>query len=645
MNWKIKQIGTNTTVSYAVDELCYYLRSEGADVRVSRMIVDDWNRDDTYSLYVGCSGRLDEYLPPVEDCRLDDAIYVDVKRTSGVITGSNPRSVLIAVYRYLRELGFSFPRPGRSNDCIPVCIPEDSEVRVCEAAAYRHREVCIEGADSYEHIADMIDWLPKVALNGYFVQFSKPYCFFRQWYDHDGNPLMPHEELSDEDIDGMYKQLRVEIKKRDLLFHAVGHSWTCEPYGVPGTGWDVTDQKPPQAIAPYLAEVNGKRDWWGGVPLNTNLCYSDPAVRATLTDAITQYCADHPDMDFIHFWLADSVNSHCECPNCVETPTDYYVMMLNELDEKLTARGIQTKIVFLLYFDLLWAPARQTIRNQDRFVLMFAPITRTYSNSFTTPEEEVSAVTLPPYQKNKLTLPKSVAENVAFLRKWQEIFHGDSFDFDYHMMWDHYNDPGSMSSSRLLHEDMKNLVRLGLHGMNSCQVQRAFFPTSMNMIAMAETLWDRDVSFEDIATRYFASAFGADGEAVRAYLERLSQLFDPVWQRGEKTVVDEETARHFAEIPAVVDGFRPVVLAHLSDPALSASVKKSWEYLTYHADACLLFAHACEARAEGRQEIAADIYQELLAYFRRFEPQIHPVFDPLIFNSRMGRRFEKPTEA
>lgn len=644
MNWKIKQIGVHPAISYAVDELIYYVRQVGGDIRTSRMIMDALGDDDTDALYIGCDENLNKYLPTVEDPHLDDAIYMDVEYTSGIITGSNPRSVLIAVYRFLREIGFAFPLPGRSNDRIPMTLSDHIHVQICEAASYRHREVCIEGADSYDHVADMIDWLPKVALNGYFVQFTKPYCFFRQWYDHTGNPYMPAEKVSDEDIDGMYAQLRTEIKKRDLLFHAVGHSWTCEPYGVPGTGWDVTDEEPPSSIRSYLAEVNGKRGWWGGVPLNTNLCYSDPTVRATLTDAITQYCADHPDMDYIHFWLADSVNSHCECPNCTESPTDYYVMMLNELDEKLTARDLGTKIVFLLYFDLLWAPEKETIRNQDRFVLMFAPITRTYSNSFTTPEEEVRAVSLPPYRKNQLTLPKSVAENVAFLRKWQQGFGGDSFDFDYHMMWDHYNDPGSMSSARLLHEDMKNLVRLGLRGMNSCQVQRAFFPTSMNMITMAETLWNREVSFEDIATRYFAAAFGEDGDVVRQYLERLSRQFDPVWQRGERPVVDAEQAGYFAEIPAIVDRFRATVYAHMSDLALSPAVRRSWEYLTYHADACVRFASACRARAEGKQELAAELYRELLDYFHRVEPQIHPVFDPLIFDSRMGKRFAKPAE-
>ena len=65
----------------------------------------------------------------------------------------------------------------------PKTLPE-KDVFVNEKPSYRHRAVCIEGAVSYEHVADMIDFLPKIAMNGYFVQFKKPYVFFERWYDH-----------------------------------------------------------------------------------------------------------------------------------------------------------------------------------------------------------------------------------------------------------------------------------------------------------------------------------------------------------------------------------------------------------------------------------------------------------------------------
>jgi len=167
-------------------------------------------------------------------------------------------------------------------------------------------------------------------------------------------------------------------------------------------------------------------------------------------------------------------------------PSDYYVMLLNELDKKLEKRGITTKIVCLVYVDLLWAPEKNKIENPDRFVLMFAPITRTYTTAFADADMSEN-ITLAPYVRNRLTMPRSVAENMARLSKWQnEQINKDSFDFDYHLMWDHYIDPGYYECSKVLHTDMKNLDKLGLKGMISCQAQRVAFPTRLPMYSMAK---------------------------------------------------------------------------------------------------------------------------------------------------------------
>jgi hypothetical protein len=48
-------------------------------------------------------------------------------------------------------------------------------------------------------------------------------------------------------------------------------------------------------------------------------------------------------------------------------PSDFYVMLLNELDEELTKRGIKTKIVFVAYLDLLWAPQKVKLKNRTVF--------------------------------------------------------------------------------------------------------------------------------------------------------------------------------------------------------------------------------------------------------------------------------------
>ncbi len=642
MNWKLTQIGADATIAFAADELHKYLKRMDRSARVTRIRAVSYSDADEHALYIGIDPAFVPLLPAVPDARRDDGIYINVANGAGIITGTNPRSVLIAVYRYLKMLGCAFLRPGKDGDIIPSCVPEEKSVYLAEAASYRHRAVCIEGAVSYEHVADMIDWLPKNAMNGYFVQFKKPYEFFKRWYDHGSNPNWTAEPMTDAELDGMYTQLRTEIAKRGLMYHAVGHSWTCEPFGVSGAGWYQAEGETPASIAACLAKVHGKREFWGGIPLNTNLCYSNPAVRTTITTAITEYCAENPDMQYVHFWLADGSNNHCECERCKELPADYYIMMLNELDEKMTAKGIATKIVFLIYVDLLWAPKKETIKNPDRFVLMFAPITRTYTTSFTVSEEAVAnaAENLQPYEKNQLRMPRAVEENLAHLRKWQTVFQGDSFDFDYHMMWDHYHDPGYIACAKTVSEDMKNLSAIGLNGMNSCQTQRAFFPTSLPMLTMAETLWNKDIRFADIARSYFIQAFGTDGIKVWRYLSVLSEMFDPAYQRGEKLMFDENKARIFAKIPKVIEDFIPVISRNIAKPHISETIKRSWEYLLYHAQACILYAEACAFRADGMKEDAASKYDALIAYFRQVEPEIHPVFDLFVFQHKTEQKFK-----
>ena len=197
MNWKLTQLGDNITVAYAADELHNYLSRMDRTARISRIAARSYDEKNAQALYIGCDAAFAHLLPKVEDPRRDDAVYINVSGGAGIITGTNPRSVLIAVYRYLRALGCAFLRPGKDGDIIPACSPQTTPVYIAEAASYRHRAVCIEGAVSYEHVADMIDFLPKIAMNGYFVQFKKPYEFFERWYQHGTNPTMPAEPMTE----------------------------------------------------------------------------------------------------------------------------------------------------------------------------------------------------------------------------------------------------------------------------------------------------------------------------------------------------------------------------------------------------------------------------------------------------------------
>ncbi|MDD6032682.1 MAG: DUF4838 domain-containing protein, partial [Oscillospiraceae bacterium] len=476
-----------------------------------------------------------------------------------------------------------------------------------------------------------------------FNQFMIPATFYERWYEHYLNPNYTPFKVDLADIEGIRDTTVFEMKRRGLLYHATGHGWTCEPFGISGTGWDSDrEHYVPEESRQYLALVNGKRELWGNIPLNTNLCYSNPEVQRRMSDAVADYCAARPEVDYVHVWLADGYHNHCECENCrKKRPSDWYIDILNLIDEKMTARGLTAKVVFLMYFDLYWPPVESTLKNPDRFVLMFAPITRTYSKSLGD-AGDFDADKLPPYVHNKGQMPRSVEENLCWLRQWQKFFPGDCFDYDYHYMWDHLRDPGHMAMNRVLFDDMKAMHKLHMNGMVSCQNQRVFLPSGFGMTAMAEALWNADADYGEVADRYFRAAFGPDGVLVRDYLETLSRLFTPPYFRREMGDISPEAAENFSGIPLVTGEFQSVILQNL-DRELPAAQHRSWEYLDYHRQLCDLLAATAEQLARGEKKEAQRLFQRTCRWLQDNEAAISDVFDVYEFQATLGHAFEAPS--
>jgi hypothetical protein len=568
-------------------------------------------------------------LPAVADPALDDAFEIDIAGGMGFIAGTNPRAVLIGVYRFLRELGCRWVRPGSTGEIVPRISSDDLSgrtIRIREAAAYRHRGICIEGAPSREHVLDLIAWMPKAALNSYFIQFREPYAFYERWYRHIGNPTLAAEPFDLELVRKLKAEAVAAAKERGLLYHAVGHGWTSEALGIPSLSWKAEDYELKPGTRELLSEINGRRDFFHRIAMNTNLCYGNPEARRRVVAEIVRYAAANPEVDYLHFWLADDVNNQCECAKCASTrPADFYVMMLNEVDRELAARSLPTRIVLLCYLDLLWPPERERLNNPGRFALMFAPITRTFSEPF--PEKPVAPEkALPAYHRNKLVMPHDVGRNLAFLHAWQEAFPGlDSFDFDYHLMWAHFQDPGHRQIARVLHEDAARLRVHGLNGFMSCQVQRLFLPSGLPMAVLGRGLWNPAEPLEKIEPEQFAAEFGPEWRVAENLLRELTARFDPARLRGDVPPTPEATAALLDSVPAMLDGYRDAIRRNrnLPEPAQAAS----WKNLGRHLDIWSLLADALAARARGDTPLAHNRWRLALEEARLAEPEIAGVFD------------------
>ena len=191
------------------------------------------------------------------DSPYTDRYAIRVKGGKGEISGCNPRSVLLGVYRYLFLIGCRFIAPGQGGEVLPAKKLSECHAQEERTVPVRHRGICIEGAVSRENVLDMIDWLPKAGFNSYFIQFREGHTFYERWYTHQGNTLTQPLPYTVEDSRQFVKEAEAEIKKRDLIYHKVGHGWTCESIGIPSTGWNkAEDSAYPAEIQPYMAEVN-----------------------------------------------------------------------------------------------------------------------------------------------------------------------------------------------------------------------------------------------------------------------------------------------------------------------------------------------------------------------------------------------------
>ncbi len=574
---------------------------------------------------------------------VDDIIDVNVKGLSGYIAGSNPRSVLMGVYKYCTSAGCRFIRPGIDGDFVPQVDLAAHSYAYRKRADYIFRGQCSEGATSYEHMRDMVYWLPKVGMNMYMIEGLVPYAYMHKWYGHVWNTHLriPGQETDYDMLARYIGMLERDVKKTGVQFHNVGHGWMFEPFGI---HHDCV-RKELEAIArltpeqkKHLALTKGARRLKGNSTFYTQFCYSNPETRSLLVDYLVEYARKKPYVDFLHVWLADANNNQCECEECRKRhPSDFYVMLLNELDEKLTAIGSDMRIVLIAYVDTLRPPETERFHNPKRFVLLNTiPVSCA--------EEKPFAGEVPPYERNNWQeIPKDLL--LRWHREWCDICKGmPSILYEYRFYAGMFDDLAQMQLTREAHVGMKLLSALPADGSMSDQSARMAMPTSLPMVMMAETLFDRNVEYEAVVRDYFDGAYGAEGARCRAYLEKMSELFcvknlrvnvsESIDDEGVNMVAAEDiswknnpyVAEKLAAIPAHIDAFLPVIEENIKK-STEESRRLSWIYLRYHAEICRISAEMYHCGAKGDMDAAREKFNVLWDYVSRHEMDTHRALD------------------
>ena len=649
----IKKITSDSTVDFAAEELKKYLRMmmpEGGDIKISF----DPTAKDGFRLGLMQDFGLD--VSDAEDTTLDDILYIDCDTEGGIIAGDNPRSVLLAVYEYLRQNGCRWLMPTPDGEYIPM--KDIKPVNYRHKPSCRFRGWCNEGAEYQQNMLEAIDFAPKVGLNVFMLEFRIPTSYYNRYYKHEQNEKnRPAEPVSEQQIFQWKRQCEAEIAKRGLQFHDVGHGWTADSFGIDSSK-RYNPEDPTQNSRALtkeqiecLALVDGVRELFNDTPNYTQCCMGPEKNRRRMVECVADYAEKHGNADYLHVALGDSVNRHCECDVCKEkTPSDWYVMLLNEIDEELTKRGIGTRIVFAFYVDTIWAPETESIKNSDRFTILFAPISRKYTES---PPAVLGDIETLPYVRNKLTMPSSIEENLTYFRKWRDRFDGTALAYEYHFWRHQYYDVSGIEMAKRVNLDVKAYKLHGMNGVIEDGSQRAFFPSGLAFYSYARTLFDTSLSYEEIAEDYLYHLYGEEWKEFYSYLEKIRVAFDFPYVEGERAIderrtayYDPERAKSLEAIKDILAEGKELIKSHYNSTARVRTV--AVRLLEFHAEYLALIIDAFVKKALGEDEEAKVLFKVAADEAGKREREFEPFYDhTLAFYSwapiaRSKRKTEDP---
>jgi len=657
---KIITTHQNETVSYAAEELKkYILAMSRGKINPEVTYVDIIMKSDYESgIVLGLLDELSLDTSDLEDAFIEDIIDIDVKACLGYIAGSNPRSILMGVYKYCTSAGCRFLRPGPDGDYVPKADLVNHSYKYRKKADYPFRCEIIEGAVSYEHCRETVYYLPKIGMNSYMIEGLVPYSYMHKWYGHVGNVNLRRKgQVTDYGmLEDYVSLLEKDIKRAGLILQTLGHAWMFEKLGVKRGKDEEASLK--DEYRPYIALVNGKRALHHGSQFYTNFCYSNPGARAILAETVVDYAKSHPYVDYVHLWLADSMNNWCECDECRKLePSDHYINLLNEIDEALTKAGLDTRLSLIMYVETVRPPKLYKLNNPKRFFLTVAIGTNTeIGYKKLECDEEI-----PPYELNNWKM-FNAPHRFKCHDEWKRVCEGmPSAVFEYRFYIDQYCDLGHMRISRETHRDMRALEVVDFQGCLSDKTHRMYMPTSLPMIMMGEVMFDKNLDFDARADEYFEGAFGKDGAKCREYLEGLTELLSPANFRVDKnsslgleeegvgkaeTVVkswknNPEVAERAKKIPEYLAAFMPTIednIAYADDNARLLS----WKYLKYHSEICALFSDVMLAGAEDDMERAKEKYYVLEKYLGEHELEIHWAFDVFLFLRYLRMKLNMP---
>ena len=629
---QIYKLRDHQVIDFAAEELKKYLRMMMPEEKIVGISLDPTAKDG-FRL-----GLLEDFDIPCEakNAVLDDVVHIDTEVNGGILAGSNERSVLFAVYRFLKLNGCRFLFPGAEGEYIPHKAVQPQKYH--KLADHRFRGHSIEGTPSLEQVLDYIDWHAKEELNS-FGSYDI-FTYMRGYYRHTHNEANRASEYMDDDVaETQWRALfEHECEKRGQRLHGGGHSLMCEVMGVnpkDKTLYAQEKKQIPEEVVPMLAMINGKRQLYRNKNNQpslffTNLCYSQKKVRDRFVERVVARIEENPNVFLSGASLADGSHNHCECEECrKKRPSDWLIMMLNQVDEELTKKGMNNMVNISFYVDAVFAPTTERIKNPDRFMLTFCPISRNYAEGIDSLDNLPEPIE---YVRNHYEVPKTMPQLYALLKEWQKVFDGPVTVFDYHFWRHQYRDPGLAAMSRRVYDDVRSYWPTGMAGCMTDGSNKSFFPHGFHGHIYAETLVNRDCDYEAELADYFSHFYGEDWKIVRTYLDNITNAFNYRYMCGLESIDSSKggfynpaMAESLAQVKELCAGMRAVIADHKQLPTRPQSI--AWRILLRHTQFCEGFAEIMIEKCQGRTKYALELFEAFKADFGKYDVEMERWLD------------------
>ncbi|MFW6059834.1 MAG: DUF4838 domain-containing protein [Phycisphaeraceae bacterium] len=534
-----------------------------------------------------------------------------------ILAGSNPRSVLFAVYTYLDALGFAWIVPGEEGHVVPRLsdVPRDG-FAIDHTASLIYRGFGLAGAYDGEMGAQFVQWMARNRFNHLFTEGATG----RPRYEgHFGRPLTAAEVRKHD------HRVRRAAQQRGLLHEKMGHGWTDRVLGLSRKDREKARAGTFQATPAQLAltgELNGRRAIEGG---NIQLCLSNPRACERMVEQVVAYASDHPEIDVLGVWMADGFNNWCECEQCRQVhPSDLWVRLINRISPAVYDARPDLRIEVLGYATLMEPPPTERIDNsRGNVILMYAPFLRCYQHALDDPAcvSDKPLHTFPP--ANRLHYPGNY-EYFQFLQGWLKAHAGTNYIFDYYAWLPIKRDIFEGDVARAMCMDMQRYPANGLQGMVDCSRAQSFWPTPMIRWMQARGSWDAAIDYQAQRARLLALTFGDGADVVDRYLALVYECLLPEPHgREEERGFDPHKVQRFKDTLPDVRGALGEAIA-----ASGGVRKRMLQRVDVHAEFTALHLDCLLAEGEGHYDEAMALATRMHELARAHASLLAGVADP-----------------